>query len=388
MARSRFVFIESAALWSALVASLGTAGIWAGIWFYSHSLATQIVPVKNLKATLLSSASHDLTLHIDGQNIIVKRAEISKWLETYTRTYSGNADMRISDRLTDYLTTLSQTAGKPAQDVRFIIVDGKVNIVTPAQIGSKLDVPAADQVIRRAILADITDVTLPIEPTLPAITEDTISRLNITQKLATGKSNFAGSTTARIQNIIVSSRIYNGLLIKPGEIFSFNKILGPVDAAAGYAPEKVIKNGKIEYEYGGGICQVSTTVFRAAVAAGFPIVERKPHAFPVHYYEPQGFDATIYPGESDLRFINDTTSYVLVQAHISGKDLYFDMYGTTDGRTVTVDGPHQYDIQPDGALKAYFVRTINFANGASKSQTFYSNYRSPDLYPTEPNPYL
>ena len=121
--------------------------------------------------------------------------------------------------------------------------------------------------------------------------------------------------------------------------------------------------------------------------AGFPIVERKPHAFPVHYYEPQGFDATIYPGSSDLRFINDTAGPVLIQTHIVGKNIYFEIYGKSDGRTVTMNGPYQYDIQPNGAMKAYFTRTISFADGASTSKTFYSNYRSPALYPTEPNPY-
>ena len=220
------------------------------------------------------------------------------------------------------------------------------------------------------------------------ITEELLSGLNITDKLATGESNFSGSTTSRIQNISVSAGLYNGLLIPAGDTFSFNTILGEVDAEHGYMPEKVIKGDTIAYEYGGGICQVSTTMFRAAINAGLPIVERKPHAFPVHYYEPQGFDATIYPGVSDLRFVNNMPSYVLIQTRISGKNLYVDFYGTTDGRKVSIDGPYQYEIQPDGAMKAYFTRTINFADGASTSKSFYSNYKSPTLYPTEPNPYL
>jgi len=379
---------KRAVLWTALVASLITASTWASVWYYVHASHQEPLPIKDLRAALLSSASHSLSLHIDTQNIQVKPAVIEKWFESYTRAYTGRNDVRVSDRLTDYLQTLAQQTGKPAQDVRFVVTNGKISIIASAQEGKKLTVAGADQMVRQALLADISDVTLPTEPVQPAITEDTISHLNITEKLATGQSNFSGSTLARIQNITVSSALYNGLLIPAGQTFSFNTILGPVEAEQGYAPEKVIIGNSLQYQYGGGICQVSTTMFRAAVAAGFPILERHPHAFPVHYYEPQGFDATIYPGSADLRFINDTPSYVLVQTRMVGKNLYFDFYGTSDGRIVTVDGPHQYDQQPDGSLKAYFVRTINFADGASKSQTFNSVYKSPKLYPTEPNPYL
>jgi vancomycin resistance protein YoaR len=283
---------------------------------------------------------------------------------------------------------LSHQTGTPAHDVKFTVTNGAIKIVAPASPGATMDVHLADLAVRRALLADINEVTLPVLPVQPTITEETLSGLHLTDKIATGQSNFSGSTVSRIQNITTAAALYNGILIPAGKVFSFNDILGEVDAEHGYAPEKVIKNGKIEYEYGGGICQVSTTMFRAAMEAGFPIVERKNHAFPVHYYEPQGYDATIYPGVSDLRFKNDSPSYVLVQMRTVGKNLYFDFYGTSDGRVVTIDGPHQYDIQPDGAMKAVLTRTISFADGASKSQAFYSNYKSPSLFPTEPNPYL
>ena len=380
--------MKRAVLWTALVASIITAITWTGLWFYLQINQDSPLPIKDLQAALLSSASHPLVLHIDDQTITVKPAVIEKWFEPYTRAYTGREDLRISDRLSDYLQTLSQRTGTPARDVRFVVSEGGMKIIAPSKLGDKLSVGQADQAVRQALLANINDITLPVDTVEPAITEELLSGLNITSNLATGESNFSGSTTSRIQNINVAAELYNGILIPAGKTFSFNTILGEVDAEHGYVPEKVIKGDKIEYEYGGGICQVSTTMFRAAINAGLAIVERKPHAFPVHYYEPQGFDATIYPGVSDLRFVNDTPSYVLIQTRISGKNLYVDFYGTADGRTVSINGPFQYDIQPDGAMKAYFTRNINFADGASTSKSFYSNYKSPTLYPTEPNPYL
>jgi vancomycin resistance protein YoaR len=174
--------------------------------------------------------------------------------------------------------------------------------------------------------------------------------------------------------------------LKPGQEFSFNQTLGAVDASGGYLPELVIKSGKIIPEYGGGLCQVSTTVFRAAVAAGLAILERHPHSIPVRYYNPQGFDATVYPGVSDFRFKNDTSAYILLQSKIVGSKLYFEIYGTSDGRKVAIDGPRQYDVKSNGALKAVLTRTVTYADGTEKKDVFYSSYQSSSAFVTIRNP--
>ena len=148
----------------------------------------------------------------------------------------------------------------------------------------------------------------------------------------------------------------------------------------------MIKNHKIVYDLGGGICQVSTTLFRAAILAGFSILERHPHAFPVQYYNPQGFDATIYPGFADLKFVNNTPGYIIIQTKIEGTKLMFEIYGSSDGRKVEMTGPVQYDQQSNGAMKAYFTRKITYADNTVKEEKFDSNYRSPLLYPLEKNP--
>lgn len=360
-----------------------------GIFAYLHNLPSwETKEVKNIKAAIVQANTHDTTIMVSNRKFIIKKGEISTWTEEYTRKYSGLKDVRFSDAPTNYVKTLANKTDREPTDAKFTITDGTAVVFIPAQNGQRLDVNRADVELRRGILADKTEITLTPEIIPPAITAEKIESLGLNDRIAIGESNFSGSTLARIQNIKVSSKKYNGHIIKAGEAFSFNTILGEVEASTGYAPEKVIKAGKIEYEYGGGICQVSTTLFRAAFAAGFPILERKNHAFPVHYYEPQGFDATIYPGVSDLRFVNNTDKSVLIQTHITGTKIFFEIYGTSDGRKVAVDGPYQFDQQLDGSMKAYVNRTITYPDGITKQDRINSNYKSPSLYPTEVNPYI
>ena len=172
------------------------------------------------------------------------------------------------------------------------------------------------------------------------------------------------------------------MLVGPEDEFSFNSALGKVGVKQGYLPELVIKKDKTVPEYGGGLCQVSTTAFRGAVKAGFEITERESHAYPVQYYNPQGTDATIYPPHPDLRFKNNTPAYILIQTRIEGNKLYFDFYGSDDGRKVVLKGPYIYSRKANGAMKASWTQEVYDKDGELKfKKTFYSNYRSPALYP-------
>ena len=196
-----------------------------------------------------------------------------------------------------------------------------------------------------------------------------------------GKSDFKGSTRSRIHNIKTALTRYDGLLIAPGEEFSFVENLGEVDGEHGYLPELVIKNDKTEPEFGGGICQVSTTAFRAAIYSGLEITARKNHAYPVSYYNPQGMDATIYVPKPDLKFINNTPGYILIQTEIEGTQLTFNFYGTNDGRKVEVDGPHILERNSDGSMKTAFTQKVLDENGKEIiNETFSSFYDSPNKY--------
>ena len=149
----------------------------------------------------------------------------------------------------------------------------------------------------------------------------------------------------------------------------------------------MIKEDKTIPEYGGGLCQVSTTLFRAAVYSGLKITERRSHSYAVRYYSPTGFDATIYPPYTDLKFENTTPGHLYLQSNIQGTKITFQIFGTGDGRTVKLTGPNVYDQQPDGSLKATLTQEIFDAAGISMAKkTFYSVYKSPALFPVIRNP--
>ena len=225
-------------------------------------------------------------------------------------------------------------------------------------------------------------IELVAEATPAKVSRDTIEALGIHDLIAEGKTNFRGSPKNRIFNIHRAVQQYDGIVIPAGEEFSFVDFLGEVDGEHGYLPELVIKNNKTEPEFGGGICQVSTTIFRAAIYAGLEIIERKNHSYPVQYYKPYGMDATIYIPRPDLKFKNNTPGAILVLPSIIGTELTFSFYGTKDGRTTTVDGPHILESNPDGSMRTIFTQTVKDKDGTTFiNATFPSNYKSPSLFP-------
>jgi vancomycin resistance protein YoaR len=244
-----------------------------------------------------------------------------------------------------------------------------------------------------------SEIKLPVEVMKSMIDVDNIDKLGIKELIAVGSSDFSYSPVNRIHNITVGAERYNGTVIAPGEEFSFTTRLGSVDAASGYLPELVIADDETRPEYGGGLCQVSTTMYRAALNAGFPITDRSPHQYRVSYYEPAGQDATIYVPNPDLKFINDTKNYVMIEAVIDGSILTFNFYGTKDGREVTVTEPEIYNItSPPSPIYIYtsslapgekwqvdtahygadatFYRYIKYSNGEKKEEEFFSRYQA------------
>lgn len=162
--------------------------------------------------------------------------------------------------------------------------------------------------------------------------------------LGEGKSKFNGSSTSRIHNITLAASRTDGVLVPPGGTYSLNDSVGDISYASGYDTAWIIREGRTVLGEGGGVCQVSTTLFRAILNSGLPIVMRYPHAYRVGYYEidsPVGFDASIFQPSIDLRFKNDTSAYVLVESatDVSTLSLTFRIYGTPDGRTVEITDP-------------------------------------------------
>ena len=351
-----------------------------GSWFYLYSVSAfnPKVPLKNFALILNASTQKDLELSIDNDKILIKSDELKSWVEPYTRDYSGKQDLRVSSKFNDYLIRLAAATNIEPVDAKFEFSgDNKATVFRQSVQGKKLDITKSATAIISALRESKSSVKLEVEIVEPEITLEKVNDLGIETLLAKGESDFHGSTNARIHNIKTGSAKFNGVIIKPGKEFSFNAILGDVDEKTGYQPELVIKGGQTIPEFGGGLCQLSTTVFRAAILTGLPITERRPHSFPVKYYNPQGFDATIYPGVSDLKFINDTGGHILIQTKVEGTKLFVELYGSSDKRTVNMDGPHQYDQKTNGAMKAYFIRTTSYPNGEIKNERFDSNYKPP-----------
>lgn len=246
---------------------------------------------------------------------------------------------------------------------RFDIVEGKVSSWQAGKNGRELNVESTTNNILLALTTNSTEA----EVLVNELNVDDFANeddIRIREVLGTGYSSFAGSSKNRRHNIQVGTDAIHGILIKPGEEFSLINALGEIDAASGYLPELVIKGDKTIPEYGGGLCQVATTVFRTALQSGLPITARRNHSYRVSYYEPAGTDATVYDPWPDLRFLNDTNNYVLIQARLNGDDIYFDFWGTNDGRKVTVSDPVIFNITPPPPTK--IIETDELAPGEKK----------------------
>jgi vancomycin resistance protein YoaR len=283
-----------------------------------------------------------------------------------------------------YINDLSRQITKDPVDAKLQMEDGRVTVFSMSSPGLELNKEESVDIITKYFAGSnyANSLTLPVTQIKPEISTDSINNMGITALIGEGRSNFRGSPKNRIFNIKVATNRFHGILIKPGEEFSFTKILGEVDGDHGYLQELVIKKDKTEPEFGGGICQVSTTTFRAAIYSGLKITARRNHAYPVQYYNPQGIDATVYVPQPDLRFINDTPGYILIQTKIEGTELIFQFYGTDDGRKTEIMGPKITERKPDGSLKATFTQNVYDKNGTLlRADIFNSSYDSPSKYP-------
>jgi vancomycin resistance protein YoaR len=281
----------------------------------------------------------------------------------------------VDEKTAQQILDLEKKIEQPARSARMVMEKDRVTQFDPGQNGLSLDTKH----LIASLQNNESGEDMPLFVSLPLFSLADTNSIGIKELIATGESNFVGSSSNRIHNIKVGASKDYGLIIKPGEEFSFNKYLGDIDAANGYVPEMVIKREGVVPEFGGGLCQVSSTAYRAAMIAGFPITARRNHSFAVKYYAPQGTDATIYPGAQDLKFINDSPSNMLIITRVEGTKLYYDYYGTKDDRVVELMDPVQYDRKPDGSMKAKWVRKITM-KGNTKEEVFNSNYVSPDLF--------
>lgn len=310
------------------------------------------------------------------------------------------------DKLNGYIDeNISKWLDRPPEPVNiYANEEGKVIIEGKGNNGRKVQRKLLKEAIELAVANKISDVTIPvldIEPTFN-ISQD-LQEKGVRERIGVGHTSYYRSPANRVHNIKTGAAKFNGLLIAPGETFSFNQNLGQVDASTGFKKELVIKKEGTIPEYGGGICQISTTVFRAALFAGLPIAERNQHSYAVSYYSQvlgHGLDATIYLGGADLKFTNDTGNHILIQTYTENDyELYIVLYGTSDGRSVEMEGPYLSNYhdpsptiyenttklltgetkqieKPHTGFNALWYRHLKLADGTVQKETIETHYKA------------
>jgi len=252
------------------------------------------------------------------------------------------------DQIEQWVKVLAASINRPVQDALFQFLPDTQRVVEfkPARKGQVLEETETVALIISALEqleADKNEVNaqLPVSLIDPQTSTADANSLGIRELIGQGVSYYTGSISDRVHNLTLAANKLNGVLVPPGEIFSFNEKVGEISVATGYRRAYIIKEGRTILDDGGGVCQISTTMFRAALAAGLPITERQAHAYRVSYYEQQyqpGFDATVFSPSPDLKFKNDTPGHILIQTDVDAQQgkLIFSFYGTKDGRVVTI----------------------------------------------------
>lgn len=314
------------------------------------------------------------------------------------------------ENLVEELELIRKTVHVDPQDAQFKVENNRVVVFQESSVGQTLDIDSLKKEIRKNIKQLMTDrkskilaMEIPIKILKPNVTTGEANNLGIVEEIGTGKSTFVGSIPNRFFNINLATSRINGVLVAPGDEFSFAKSLGDVSKFTGYKEAFIIQGGKTVLGDGGGVCQVSTTLFRAILNTGLPITERYPHAYRVGYYEQDslpGFDATVYVPTVDLKFKNDTEEHILIQGTVDqvNMTLAFTFYGKKDGRKVTITKPtvtnvvpapsplyqddpnlpkgveKQIDFAAPGG-KSVFTRTVTKDGHVISNDTFISSYR-------------
>jgi len=278
------------------------------------------------------------------------------------RTYTGVQRYPVASEAE--LRALLKKLSREPRPPRFVYGEGGWRGVEKK--GLLFDEKEALAAYREARAQGRRSFRLPVRYIPPTLSLKDLYALGVREHLATGETDFQGSSRARVHNLLLASSRLDGLLIPPGA-FSFNQALGPVTEEAGYQEAFVIVGDRTEQGVGGGVCQVSTTLFRAFFFAGLPILERHAHSYQVAYYKPTGLDAAVFQPYKDLKVLNDTPGHILVQRSVVGTRLRFHLFGTKD-REVRYEGPFITDRKPPLPPREIVVPTL--PPGARKQVDF------------------
>lgn len=232
----------------------------------------------------------------------------------------------------------------PVDAVIVPATEGKGFTVVPSAEGTLVEWPALlDAMARVAAEGPRRYVPVPTTPAHPRLTTDDAEQLGTRREIASFTTFFSPSNGARVHNIQQVAGILDGLVIRPGETFSFNSSVGPRTLAAGFDEAPVIRDGVLTPGVGGGICQVSTTLFNTVFFAGLPVAERKPHSFYIDHY-PVGRDATVSYGSVDFKFRNDSDSVLLLSVVATDNSVTVSLAAPAWDREVEYSTSEFYDV--------------------------------------------
>lgn len=374
--------------------------------------AEEVSPLLGAVSSTLARAP--ITLTFKDPNLrrprawIIAQETVAAWLEP--QKWEGRVALGLSaEKVIAHLEEIAREIEVEAQDARFSAgEEGRAAEFIPSRAGLILDREETYRRMNRAFLDDASSASTTIEVATeveePRVKTEEVNNLGIREILGVGRSNYKGSPPNRIKNIRNGVKKLSGILIKPNEEFSLLAALKPFTAANGYLPELVIKGDRIIPEIGGGLCQIGTTMFRAAMESAMTITARRNHSLVVRYYGDMrngnpGTDATIYDPAPDFKFLNDTGNYLLLTTEMKEDtaDLFFTLWGTSDGRKGEYTAPEVVrwigagaakEVQtaelPPGKRKcqeghvgaeAKFTYTVTRADGTKKETVYESRYR-------------
>ena len=291
--------------------------------------------------------SEPLKITADGaEDLILPPETVASLIRFEIQGFDSGEQYRLElvpEALIQALEPLAPDLERNPDNPRFIFNDDthELDLLESAVIGRSLDLQGSIEVINSKVAEGEHVIPLAFHYDEPTVGDDaTAEQLGITEAVSVVSTYFNGSSAERIQNISTASSAFHGLLIPPGETLSMSDVLGDISLDNGYSEALIIFGDRTIKGVGGGVCQVSTTLFRAVFFGGYEIVERHPHAYRVGYYEQgpgspgPGLDATVFVPLVDFKFRNDTPNWLLLETYIYGNQLLWKFYSTPDSRTV------------------------------------------------------
>ncbi|MEA2641942.1 MAG: hypothetical protein QOF51_3336 [Chloroflexota bacterium] len=300
--------------------------------------------------------SGPLTLNFADKRWVLSTGDIAKMM-SFDQQPGQQAKVLVDPgQLTGTFSAIASQIEQSAQDARFQYTGGNLRVIRESQDGRTLDVEALKAQIQGVLSSADRTITLPVTVEHPLVASSDGPKLGIHQLIQTGSTSYPGATPEKQWNIKTAAERLNGVVVMPGQMFSFNKEVGPTTLDAGFRTgwgiEGTGAGARTVPSVAGGICQVATTLFQPVFHAGYQIEERNWHLYWITGYGQaplgmKGLDATVDSDSGlDLKFINTTSDPLLIQSNVQGTTVSFGLYGTKPNWTVQIDGPTITNVVP------------------------------------------